>query len=194
MSNTIKDGKGSSKLAEVTDNGLKTDSTNNSAQHVISRLEDGAFQVEGEIDIAATEKTVLTLMNNNKNKNVVVTFIRIMSIGAAAADENAYFNLKLGGERSSGGTLVTPVNMKSNSAVVPTTISYEGSGTDLVITGTVTQIDRNYSANTMQSYSKDGALILNKNTCMSITHKGSTVAGKAYCRISFYMEDKVVEI
>ena len=175
-------------FAGVTEKGLNVDAVTNSAQHVISHQDSNAYQVEGEIAVAITEKTVLTLKNNHASKKTVITFIRLQSIGVAAAGVDAYFNIKSSGEWSSGGTEVTSVNMKMGSPKTASVECYEGSGTDIVMSGSPVQFDRNYQANSMESYGKEGTVILDSGASMSITFKGSTAAGKAYARISFYME------
>lgn len=181
-------GTGDDREAAVGDHGLEVSATTQSIQHIISHDNQNSYQVSGEIDIAASEKTVLVLTNTSSTRKVVVTYVRIQSIGAAAASSAAYFSIKTAGSRTSGGTLVTPVNMFSGSPKSASVSAYEGSGTDIVMSGSELEVDKNYSANTMQSYSKEGVLILDANQSVSITHIGSTIAGKAYTRISFYME------
>lgn len=185
----IEDGKGTGKLAEVnSENRLLVESISVSEQHNISKEDQESYQVEGEIDIATSEKTILVLTNTSNTKDAVVSFIRIMSIGAAAASASSYFNVKLGGGYSSGGTTVSPVNVYIDSPKDADVTAYEGSGTDIVMSGTPIQIDRNYTANSMQSYNKEGSIVIPKNSSVSITHLGSTIAGKAYARISFFMD------
>lgn len=174
--------------AKVGEYGLETFSTSKSMQHTISHISQNAFQTSGLIDIATSEKTVLVITNTSPTKKLVVTYLRLSSIGADAASSTAFFAIKVSGIRSSGGTAVTPVNMFAGSPKEAPATAYEGSGTDIVMNGSELEIDRNYTANAMQSYGKEGVLILDTNQSVSVTHIGSTVAGKAYARISFYME------
>ena len=175
--------------ANVTEHGLNVDAVTSSSQYIASHVNSDAYQVEGTINIAATEKTALVIKNTSATKQMIVTYIRSNSVGAAATNVLAYYNIKLGGEYSSGGTAVIPVNMKADSPKDAPVEAYEGSGTDIVMGGTPLQIDRNYISNSMEKYGKEGVLIIPTNSSVSITHKGSTVAGIAYARVSFYMEE-----
>lgn len=170
------------------DGRLNVESLNISEQHHIAVTSQATFQVSSEIDIATSEKTILTLKNTHPTKKVVITFVRVMSIGAAAANSSAFFRLLLGGAYSSGGTAIDSVNLFVDSPVTATVESYNGNGTDIVMSGTQVEIDKNYEANSMQSYGKKGSIIIPTNSSISITHIGSTVAGKAWCRISYYMD------
>ena len=118
---------------------------------------------------------------------MIITFIRLEAVGAAAAGAAAYFNIETGGDYASGGTVIVPTNMYTGSAVTATGGFYDASGGAIVTSGTFTQIDRTYKDD--NSYNKHGALILPKNSCLKISHKGSTVAGQAYCRVSFYYDE-----
>jgi len=185
----IEDGLGTGKLVKVNSNHkLEVEAVTISEQHNIAIETQSTFQISGEITIGTSETTVITLKNTHSTKDVIITYIRVMSIGAAVSNASAYFNVKLGGEYASGGTAITSVNMYTDSPVTATVESYEGSGTAIVMGGTPVEIDRNYTANSMQSYGKEGSVIVPKNSSISITHKGSTVAGTAYARISYYME------
>lgn len=190
MSWIIEDGTGQGHKAKVTaENRLYTHSLAIPVQAHISENHQQAFQVCGQIDIADSEKVILFLKNDDPDRKAVITYIRIMSAGAADLNKDAYFSIKMNGIYSSGGTAVTPVNMSAGSNQEAEVIAYQGTGTDIVLTGTSQCIDKNWSANSMQSYNKEGSLQLPRGQSMSIHHIGSTVAGIAYARISFYMID-----
>lgn len=187
MSTILKDGTGDGYTARVDNrNKLRVRATSASLQHVVSEIENEAYQVSADLAIAASEKNLLLVKNTSTTKNLVVTFIRVQVAGAAAADENAYFNVKVGGDYASGGTALTPTNMFVGSATSADGAFYDGSGSAIVTSGTFTQIDRTYK--TDDTYSKQGSLILPKNGTLLISHKGSTAAGQAYCRVSFYYD------
>ena len=181
-------GTGDDREAKVGDYGLEVFSTQKSMQHTISHINQDSFQTSGLIDISTAEKTVLVVTNNSPTKKLVVTYLRVNSVDAAASSSTAFFSIKLSGTRTGGGTAVTPVNMFSGSPKEAPVTAYEGSGTDIVMDGDELEIDRNYTANSMQSYGKEGVVILDTSQSISVTHIGSTIAGKAYARISFYME------
>jgi len=181
-------GTGDDREAAVGDHGLEVSSTMQSIQHVISHDEQNAYQVSGLVTVNTTEKPVLTLKNTSPTKKVVVTYMRVTTIGAAVASATAFFAFKNAGSRSSGGTAVTPVNMFSGSPKSASVEAYESTGSDVVMNGAEVEFDRNYAANSMEKYGKEGVLVLDTNQSVTITHIGSTVAGSAYARISFYME------
>jgi len=43
--------------------------------------------------------------------------------------------------------------------------------------------------NTMNTYNKEGALVIGPGGMLSINHLGSAAQGVAYARVSFYLED-----
>jgi len=187
MSFSILDGTGSGNEAKVdVENRLHTTSVSQSNQHHVSISESGSYQVSGEISIGTSDTGILYLENTSDTHDLVVTFIRVMSIGAAAASSAAYFTLNVGGSYTSGGAAIVPTNMKVGSSTTASATAYDGT-TPLVLAN-FTEIDRNYEANSMQSYNKDGSIVLGKGNSIAINHKGSTVAGEAYARISFYFE------
>jgi hypothetical protein len=185
----IDDGRGKANQARVGDDlRLWTDSKSVSAQHVASAENELAFQVSTSQAITNSDVPVIHIINNSSDYHMVITYIRLMSIGAAASNVGAYFTILLGGERSSGGATITPVNMNSESSETSDSTIYDGSSS-LTISGG-SEIDRNYTANTMLTYSKEGALVLTKGTTFTVNHLGSTVAGTVYCRVSYYFEGK----
>lgn len=169
------------------DNRLATESVSLAAQALRSREHGDSYQVEGTITIATSDTPVLWIRNDSQTKLMVITYIRMMSIGAAASNVDGYFTVKLGSAYTSGGNAVTPVNVNRNSGRTSSSTSYDGS-TALTLSGG-SQIDKNWEANSMQSYNKEGSVVLGNNDAMSIWHKGSTVAGSAYARISYYFID-----
>jgi len=184
----IEDGTGNGyEVAVTAENYLRTDTIAKSLQHHISSSHSNAFQVSADLAIGTSLQNLL-LITNDGDKDLVISFMRVMSIGAAAASEDAYFSILGGGAYVSGGTEITPVNMNIGQSNVAVATVYDGS-VAIVDDGNFVEFDRNYEANSMQTYLKDGSLILKRGASLSVAHKGSTVAGNAYCRVSFYFVD-----
>lgn len=185
MSITIKSGNNGN-VAGVDSNGrLLVSSNADPVQHVFSHRDQQSYQVSSSIAIAASEQNFLILTNDNPSLDMVITYIRVMSIDAAAANANAYFSIKLEGSYTSGGSELTPTNMYVGSATSADG-SFYGNGA-LTIGGSPVEIDRNYEANSMQSYNKQGSIVIPKGKSIVISHTGSTAAGTAYARVSFFM-------
>lgn len=190
MSDMIKDGTGQCHYAKVdSTNRLSTTAITTSTQNYVSRINKNSFQVWGTASINTSEVPVLFLKNTSTTKDIVITYIRVMSVSAAATNENAYFSIKLAGSYISGGDAVTPVNMFASSALTASAEAYQGT-TALSISSTFKEIDRSYDSNSQVVYRKDGSIILTTSDAIAITHTGSTVAGTAYARISFYYIDQ----
>jgi len=189
MPDMIKDGTGNSYLVRIDENNhMAVKAITTSSQNYYSRKNKDAYQVSTQINIAASEQSVLFMKNGSQDKHLVVTYLRMMSAGAAAANENAYFKVSVGGTYVSGGAAITPTNMFVRSAKEALGVFY--SGTTPIVTSGFTEIDRNHQANEMVTYRKEGSLVLDTNDALEITHKGSTAAGVAYARVSFYYIDK----
>ena len=184
----IQDATGTGKGAKVDKNNkLTTTAVISEQQHEISHEEQESFQISGTKAITTTEQDIL-LIKNTSDKALILTFLRLEVASAAVASEDAYFNISVGGDYASGGTAIVPANMFVGSPKSAEGSFYDNSGAAIITSGTFTQIDRTYKDD--NSYSKHGSLILPKNACLKVSHKGSTVAGTAYCRVSFYYDEK----
>lgn len=182
----IEDGTGKGYEVKVnSENQISVEAVVREAQHHASSSHALAFQVSANLAIAASKKNLLMLTNNNNSNDMVITFMRLMSIGAAAASAAAFFTIETGGTYTSGGDVVTPTNMNIGQSVLSSVNAFDGGTT--IVAADFTEIDRNYEANSMQSYNKSGAIVLKRGQSLLITHTGSTAAGTAYCRVSFYM-------
>ena len=190
MSDTrIKDGTGLSYSAKVdSSNRLTTAAVTTSGQSYFSRINEDAYQVWGQVNIDTSSTPILYLENTSSNKDLVVTYIRVATAGAADTNPNAYFAIMADCEYVSGGAVVTPINMNVGSARAAEALCYSGSTALTLTSGN--EIDRNFEANTTQVYNKEGSLILKTGASMCIHHIGSTVSGVAYARISFYYKNK----
>ena len=184
----LEDGTGTGKQAKIDDqNRLFVKAVVVEQQHHISVYAQEAYQVSADIPIAASEKNLLLIKNTHDTKNMIITFMRVETIGAATAGTAAYFNIKTGGTYTSGGTATVPTNMNVGSSVAAQGTFIDARGSAIVTGGTFTQIDRTYQNST--KYEKHGSIVLPKNSSLMISHKGSTAAGQAYCRVSFYYEE-----
>ena len=93
MSDTrIKDGTGLSYSAKVdSSNRLTTAAVTTSGQSYFSRINEDAYQVWGQVNIDTSSTPILYLENTSSNKDLVVTYIRVATAGAADTNPNAYF-------------------------------------------------------------------------------------------------------
>jgi len=182
------DGTGNGYLMRVNKKNRATTTTVSISSQAQVSLEDAqSYQVSSDQAIGTTDVPVLYLENNSNSKYMVITYIRVQSAGAAATNENAYFTVKLGDSYTSGGADLVPKNMNQISGNQAEVVCKDGSASLTVSGGT--EIDKNYTANSMQSYNKEGSVVLGNSGSVSIWHKGSTIAGNAYARISFYYVD-----
>ncbi len=187
----IHDGEGNGPQAGVTSrHRLKTEASTRSAQSRAS-LEDGnAFQVISEdVDVTASSQSILVIKNNDSTKKAVITYIRVKTIGVAAASVDAYWTLNLGGDYASGGSLLDPTNINTSSGITALNMDCYDGTTPIVTSGTPVKFDKNFSANDMVTYNKEGALVIAPGGMLSIDFKGSTVAGVAVARASFYLTE-----
>lgn len=171
-------------------NRLMTESSTRSAQARVS-IEDGkAFQVESaQVAVGTSKQTVLLLKNNSKSEKMIITYMRVMSAGVAAWNAAAFFSIHLGGDYVSGGTAVTPINVNTASGNEPLDMVYYDGTVAVVTSGTLDQIDMHHCANEMATYSKEGSVVIAPGGMLTIQHIGSTVAGTAYARVSFYLTE-----
>lgn len=191
MEISIKDGNGGNIAAVDADNKLQVQAVSTSLQHFLSHHKQLAYQVTGEITIAGTtDQPVLILQNNDQNHDMVISFLRLETMGVAVATTSAYFTVRKNDVYTSGGTAALSENMSFGSANVADVIEYSG-GNSLLISGGV-EIDRNYQANSMETYNKDGSIVIPKSKSLSIWFKASTAAGIARARISYYLDHPTV--
>ena len=191
MALTLKDNTGKGYGLKIDDkNRLFSKSTSLSHQYVISREEQRAFQVVSEKAIAASEIKLLLLKNTSDTRDMVISYIRLETIGAAASNVNAYWTVYVGGDYASGGTAVTPVNMNVGSAISAEGDFYDATASTIVTSGTQNVIDKSFKANDLITYNKQGSIVMSKNSCLTISWTGSTAAGVARARVSFYYNDE----
>ena len=187
----IHSGIGNGKEAGVDKNNrLMVEASTRSAQARVS-IEDGqAFQVSSsDVAVSTSEQEILVIKNNYLNLKVVVTYIRVQTADVAARNAAAFWTIGLNEGYVSGGTAIEPVNVNTDSGFSAQDLAcYDGS-VAIVTSGTFDQIDRNFGANTRETYNKEGALVVGPGGMLSIKHIGSTIAGVANARVSFYLTD-----
>lgn len=187
----IQDGTGSGSFAKIdNENHIHVRAVTVSLQHKVSSQANNSFQVSSAKAIDTSSQNILLLKNASDTKDIVITYIRIATAGAAATNSTAFFTINVGGDYASGGTPVTPTNMYVGSSVDADGTFYDATASDIVLSGTQVEIDKAYEANTELNYNKEGSLILPKNSILVISHIGSTIAGVAHTRVSFYYEQR----
>jgi len=192
MAFMIEDGKGKGYSAEVNaDNQISVFSESASLQHVQSHLRGGAYQVQGFFTaINNSTHPILHIKNNSSTLDMVVTYIRMQILdfagGTALPSTSTYFRLAFDRTYSAAGAEVTPVNMnKKVGNVAPITV-YNANPT---LVGTASEFDRWYvkSEGDMQTYNKEGTLILGLNDTMEVDIVSDHTSGTAVARVSFVM-------
>ena len=185
----IQDGTGSGKWAKVDgDNRLSVYAKSASIQHVVSEHEQEAYQVIGTASLSSGTVTVLHIKNISQDKNMVVTYVRHQLVGASGGtsfpNTSNYFSVSLGRTYDSGGAVATPVNVFSGSGHTAEVTAYQDSPT---LAGTASEIDRWYtkSDGDMNTFNKEGALIIPPNATMEINYVGDQTSGTIYARLSF---------
>jgi len=186
----IKDNSGKGYGAQVdVNNRLHTRSISVSQQHAVSDVDEEAYQFISTKAITNSEVKLLLIKNTSDTKNLVITQVRLETIGAAASNASALWKMYLGGDYASGGTAATPVNMKVGSAITASGSFYDATASTIVTSGSPLEIDRSYQANTYVEYNGDGAIVLPKNGVLTISFTGSTVAGTSSARVAFFYDE-----
>jgi hypothetical protein len=188
----IEDGRGKGLIAAVTEGGqLLVKSENHPLQQHYSEMDGQAYQVVGDIVAGvggAATFNVLHITNISATMKLNVTYIRLQIVDADATmpDDGTYFQIGVGHTYTSGGTIVTPVNVNRTSGNTADANCYDNNPTT---DGTFTEIDRYYPTGDGDTvtYNKEGSVILGLNDTIGIrcvTGDGTAV-GTAYARISF---------
>ncbi|NOR58424.1 MAG: hypothetical protein GQ474_07875 [Sulfurimonas sp.] len=192
MPDMIIDGTGSGGYpAKIgSDNRLWVRAIAESQQHTIAHDNQEAFQVIGTTALSSGTVTALHIKNGSVDKDVVITYLRHQIVDAAGgtAFPNAsnYFTLGFNRTYSTGGTLAVPVNTNSGSVTTSQATVYEGNPT---LSGTAKELDRWYTKadGDMNTFNKDGALILRPNQTMELSYVGDHTSGLLYTRLSYVL-------
>ena len=189
----LEDGTGDSFKAKVdSENRLSTVAVTESFQQHISHTKEQAYQVIGTATLASGTVTALHIKNKSTTKNMFVTYIRHQIIhqagGTAVPNVSNYCTVALGRTLSSGGSTATPVNIFSGSSKSAEATVTQGAPT---LSGTADEIDRWYTKaeGDMDSFNKEGALIIPPSKTMEVSYVGDQTSGIIYSRVSFLMED-----
>jgi hypothetical protein len=188
----INDGTGGCHAAKVGPDGkLSVLSKNRSLQHAVSEEDQRAFQILTTTNLASGTVVAMHLKNTNEDKNVTFTYIRHQIVGAtggtAFPNVNNYFRVAADRTYDSGGVEITPVNVNIKSGITSGVTAFNGNPT---LAGTAQEIDRWYTkANgDMNSFNKEGALILSPNQTIELSYVGDHSGGLIYTRVSFVVE------
>ena len=192
MPNTIVNGAdGCAYKAKVdSDHRLRTYAKSASIQHVVSEHKQEVYQLIGTATLSSGTVTVLHIKNNSSDKNIVVTYLRHQVVGASGGtsfpNTSNYFSVGLTRTYSSGGDIATPVNVFSGSGNTAQITAYQNGPT---LAGTSQEIDRWYTKadGDMNTFNKEGALIIPSNQTMEVSYVGDRTGGTIYARISFIM-------
>lgn len=190
MSIKIIDGTGSGNEVEVTaNNQLSIVGEQHSLQFHHSFHSSNAYQVIGDFtSINNSTHTILHIKNISTTKIIAITYIRIQGLdftgGTALPSVLTYFQLGMGTTYTSGGTVVTPVNVNFASGQTAEATVYDNSPT---VGGTFTEIDKWFieSDAAQLIYNKEGSVILGQNDTFEIRVTSNHTVGVAIARISF---------
>ena len=189
----IFDGRGSGRRAEVdTSYRLLTRSFSESIQHSTSDEEGQAYQVVGETDLSLGTTVALHITNTSQTHKLVITYCRHQIVegtgGTAFPNSSNYFRITMGRDYVSGGTLITPKNVNSRSANNAEVTCYTGNPT-LNSESHGATIDKWYtkSYGDMNTFNKEGSLIIGNGGTLELSYVGDRTDGKIYTRLSFLM-------
>ena len=194
MTMIIQDGTGTGKTTKVGfDNQLEVHASSVEQQHYYSERFGQAYQVQGFTGtLSSATLPILHIRNTSVDKEIVITYIRhqVVDQSATVPATSEYFSLRLGRTYSSGGTAVTPTNLNTGSGNEAEATCYDGTGSTLTLAGTATEIDRYYTVSeaSLLVFNKEGSIIIAPNDTLECAYVGTSTAGIAYCRVSFYME------
>jgi len=188
----IESGTGNGKWAAVTErNRIKVNAKSSSNQHVVAAEEQKTFQVIGTATCANGTVTPLTVKNTGTDSELVLSYVRWQIVdpagGTALPNASNYLSIGYDAEFSSGGSVVTPVNMTAGSAQTPGATCYD---TNPTLSGTLTEFDRHYpkAEGDMYSFNKEGAAIVKPGQSVTFQYVGDHTSGTVYVRLSFYVE------
>jgi len=191
---TIKDGTGSGYEASVNSfHLLAVNSVSRSIQQWISSERGDAYQALGTVSLSAATLPVIWLQNDDPDRNMVITYIRMQLVGPTGGTSlpvsTNYFRIGLGRTYSSGGSAVTPVNLNTGSGNEASITAYHNGPT---LTGTIKEFDRWYPSNSdMITFNKEGSIVIPQGGSIEVDYIGDHTGGIAYARVSFLMFPKV---
>lgn len=189
----LEDGTGDCYKAKVdSKNRLQTLAVTESFQQNASNTNKQAYQAVGTATLASGTVTALHIKNTSTTRNMFVTYIRHQVIdpagGTALPNASNYMTVGFDRTLSSGGSTVTPTNMFIGSSNAAEATITTGAPT---LSGTSTEVDRWYTKSEadMNSFNKEGALIIPPSQTMEVSYVGDQTSGTLYTRVSFVMDD-----
>ena len=122
----IEDGTGSGQLVEVSDNRLRAFAVNVSLTNHLSleQANQTVFTVVGTAVIVSGTTVVLHVINNDPSDMLVIDRVAVQAIPSiisgpgSAPSSGTYFSLGYGRTVTSGGTVVTPINLNRTATKV----------------------------------------------------------------------------
>lgn len=184
----IESGIGNGKLAGVdSDNRILTASFNIPFEHLIAKDYRKVFSVQGTATPVNGATTVLLMNNNSESDEVVIhrVFLQaIVSGGTALPNISNYFTLETDSVYASGGTLVTPVNLSSGSAVVSNVTAYSD-GAALAGAPQVAMTQWPFQSGVTAELALNGGVLLLPGKGMSIGYSGDNTAGIVSATVAF---------
>lgn len=158
-----------------------------------SSLNEGnAYHVKSLETLSATTLVLLHFQNTSTTKFLAFTGIKHQLIGASGgtAFPNINNRLTMGFGRiyTSGGSQVTPINLKTASGNKAPCIIYNNNPT---LSGTSSYIDDWYTKadGDMNVSPMDGSIILAPNSSFEIIYISDQTGGSIYCQASFIIMD-----
>ena len=190
MAFQLEDGTGTGNRASInSENRLLTVAINHELQHQRSFYDGQVYQVIGEHTLTSSgNKTLLHITNNDPEKNLVVSYMRIQyPDNTSVINMDTYFQLGFGRTYVSNGAAVTPVNMNNSSAHNASVECYRDAPT---LAGSFIEVDRWYCDKSMMVFNKHGSLVLGLANSMEWRLITNQTSGLAYVRVTMMMIDK----
>lgn len=187
MAVRIEDGKGTGLLVEVNSkNRLMTSGITNSKFSELS-TEGDAFIVYGKHDIqsSSTDEKLIYFKNNSTNKKIFLNTL-VLSTNGSAVKFEVFFDPVY----TSGGTTLTALNANRVSSKSASSLVYDNSSNDLVMTIDSTKeiLDIRLSSGLpTHVYDINGSIILGPSDTLAIVVEG-TSGDKCRAQLTFYEE------
>ena len=134
------------------------------------------------------------VINEDPDKDLVVTFLRAQIVGASGGAFDAltdFLEFGFGRTVASGGTAMTPVNMNRSSGVAASVTATENNPTMAGTFVSIGDVWHPAAGGETAVYNKNGSVILGLNDTLEVRYIGTHTAGEIECRITFMMIDKL---
>lgn len=191
----IESGAGNAKEAAVDKHlRLEVQSESASIEHTISKRDGQAYQINGTATVANTTVVIGHVKNTSSTRAMIINHInwQVLDIsgGSAIPNANNFLCIQHGRSFSTGGSAITPVNLKVGSGNAADVIAYDSNPT---LTGTATQIDRWYpkaSGDHMEFEAyQTGTMIVDPGKEIEFSYVSDHLGGTVFVSLGFTMED-----